>query len=259
MTLRIAEQVDSGIELTADFPSLRGEPATDFTYKLTITNNTPEEQTFTFDPSGAAGLDGHGVADRRGPRRDGDDRRRRHRPGQGHGDAAGHLRRRARTPSTSRSPPPTARPGKIELTAEVTGTPKLALATADQRLDVSGRSNIEQRIPLIVANSGTAPLEDVKLAGTAPTGWDVSFDPEQIADVKPNETAQVDSHRQAGERCRRRRLRHHRPRQRGQRVVEPRPALLARGLAHARVVVAIGVIVVAVAALAGVFVRFGRR
>ena len=55
VTLRIAEQVDNGIELTADFPSLRGEPATDFTYNLTITNNTPEEQTFTFDPSGPQG------------------------------------------------------------------------------------------------------------------------------------------------------------------------------------------------------------
>ena len=45
---------------------------------------------------------------------------------------------------------------------------------------------------MIVANSGTAPLEDVKLAGTAPTGWEVSFDPQQRSPtVQPNETAQV--------------------------------------------------------------------
>ena len=30
---------------------------------------------------------------------------------------------------------------------------------------------------MIVANTGTARSKDVKLAGTAPTGWDVSFDP----------------------------------------------------------------------------------
>ena len=67
----------------------------------------------------------------------------------------------------------------------------MALATADQRLDVTGRSDSEHRIPLIVANTGTAPLEGVKLAGTAPSGWDVSFDPQQIDSIQPNETAQV--------------------------------------------------------------------
>jgi uncharacterized membrane protein len=31
----------------------------------------------------------------------------------------------------------------------------------------------------------------VKLAGTAPTGWEVSFDPAEVAAVQPGETAQV--------------------------------------------------------------------
>ena len=38
---------------------------------------------------------------------------------------------------------------------------------------------------MIVANTGTAPLDDVQLAGTAPTGWDVSFDPQSIARSSP--------------------------------------------------------------------------
>ena len=29
------------------------------------------------------------------------------------------------------------------------------------------------------------------MAGTAPSGWDVSFDPAEVASVKPGETAQV--------------------------------------------------------------------
>ena len=44
---------------------------------------------------------------------------------------------------------------------------------------------------MIIANTGTAPLESVKLAGTAPTGWEVSFDPAEVAAVQPGETAQV--------------------------------------------------------------------
>ncbi|MET0460173.1 MAG: NEW3 domain-containing protein, partial [Ilumatobacteraceae bacterium] len=55
VTLDVAELVDSGIELTADFPSLKGDPATAFSYNLTVTNNTPEEQTFTFDPTAPQG------------------------------------------------------------------------------------------------------------------------------------------------------------------------------------------------------------
>ena len=47
VTLQVAEVVDSGIGITADFPSLKGDPASAFTYNLTITNNTPEQATFT--------------------------------------------------------------------------------------------------------------------------------------------------------------------------------------------------------------------
>ena len=169
VTLRIAEQVDNGIELTADFPSLRGEPATDFTYNLTITNNTPEEQTFTFDPTGPQGwtVSASPTAEARAETVTID------------AGGTGQV-------SVTATPPESAEEGeypidvtvtaangatgKIELTAEVTGTPQLELTTADQRLDVSGSSNSEHRIPLIIANTGTATLEDVKLAGTAPTG-----------------------------------------------------------------------------------------
>ena len=41
VTFDVAREVNSGIGVTADFPSLSGEPGTAFTYNLTITNNTP--------------------------------------------------------------------------------------------------------------------------------------------------------------------------------------------------------------------------
>jgi uncharacterized membrane protein len=257
VTLRIADQVDSGIELTADFPSLRGEPATDFTYKLTITNNTPEEQTFTFDPSGPQGwtVSASPTAEARAETVTID------------AGGTGQVTVTATPPESAEEgeypidvtvTAANGATGKIELTAEVTGTPQLELTTADQRLDVSGSSNSEHRIPLIIANSGTATLEDIKLAGTAPTGWDVSFDPEQIASVKPNETAQATA------------------------IVKPASdavagdyALTIRASAGSQSssldlryslkgsrtlgYVSLGVIAAAVATLALVFVRFGRR
>jgi uncharacterized membrane protein len=51
----IARQVDSGISLTADFPSLNGGPTDTFSYTLTLTNNTPAKETFNFAPKGPQG------------------------------------------------------------------------------------------------------------------------------------------------------------------------------------------------------------
>lgn len=255
--LVVADQVNAGVKLTADFPSLSGGPSDTFTYNLTVTNDTPESQTFTFDPSGPQGWTV---------------------------SASPEAQSRAETVtvdagsnskiSVNATAPDTAEEGNYEidvlvtgesgasgqiaLAAQVKGTPKLELATADTRLNVSGKANSEQRIPMVVANDGSAALQDVKLAGTAPSGWDVSFDPQSIASVQPGETAQVTA------------------------IVKPAADSVAgdyamtvrasAGSLSSNVdlrytvkgsttlgFVAIGVIVVAVAALAGVFVKFGRR
>ena len=55
LTVTVATVVDSGISLTADFPSLNGGPTDTFSYTLTLTNNTPAQQTFNFAGSGPEG------------------------------------------------------------------------------------------------------------------------------------------------------------------------------------------------------------
>jgi uncharacterized membrane protein len=257
ITLDVEAEVDNGIQLTADFPRLKGDPASDFTYTLTITNNTPSEQTFTFAATAPKGWTATASPS-----------------AQARAETVTIDAGSTGTVTVTATPPTTAQQGEypidvavssanggsghIKLTAEVTGSGEMTLATADQRLDVSGRSNSEERIPMIVSNTGTADLQDVKLAGTAPTGWDVSFQPETLASVKPNETAQVTA------------------------IVKPASgavagdyALTVRSSAGSQSsnvdlryqlhgsrtlgIVAIAVIVAAFLALAGVFVRFGRR
>lgn len=257
ITVIVAELVDSGISLSADFPSLSGEPGSELSYSLTIDNQTPIEQTFTFDPSGPQGwtVSANPTAQERA---------------QTVTIEAGGTS----TVRVSATPPATADEGSyaidvavigengargaITLEAIVTGTAQLALATADDRLDVTGAANTEKRIPMIVANSGTAALESVNLAGTAPSGWEVSFDPTTIDLVEPGETVQVTA------------------------VVKPAAesvagdyaltvrasagslssnAELRYSLEGSRTlgIVAIGVIAAAFLVLAGVFVRYGRR
>jgi len=257
VTLQVAEVVDSGIGITADFPSLKGDPASAFTYNLTITNNTPEQATFTFDPTGPEGWTVSASP-----------------AAQAKAETVSIDAGANTTVTVTATPPATAAQGKypidvavsaangatgkIELQAEVSGTPTLELAKSDQRLNVSGKSDSVKRIPLIVSNTGTAPLENVKFASTAPTGWDVSFDPQQLTEVKPNETAQVtaivkpDSNAVAGD---------YAITVRSSAGSESSNIDLRYSLesSSALGVLAIIVIAVAVLGLVGVFIRFGRR
>lgn len=257
LSLDVAQEVDSGIQITADFPSLKGEPATAFSYNLTVTNNTPEQQTFTFDPTGPQGWTVTASPS-----------------AQANAqmvtiDAGGNS-----TVKVDATPPTgtaegkypidvavaaaNGASGKIELTAEVSGSPKLALQTADQKLNTSGTANAEKRVPMIVSNTGTAALSNVQLAGTAPTGWDVSFDPKTLASVQPNETAQVTAlikpakDAVAGD---------YTLTVRSSAGSESSNVDLRYTVQGSRTLgfIAIAVIVVAFLALAGVFVRFGRR
>jgi uncharacterized membrane protein len=257
LEFRVQRVVDAGIGITADFPSLKGEPSSTFTYTLTITNNTPTQQVFTFAPTGPQGWNV---------------------------TASPSAESRANTATieagatsqvkVSATPPATAEQGqypihvdvsaasgatgRIELTAEVAGTPKLQIASADERLNVEGRANKVKRLPIIVSNPGTAPLTDVKFAATSPKDWEVRFEPETLAEVLPNEAAQVTA------------------------VIKPTKnavagdyALTVRASAGSHSssldfrygitgsrwlgVAGVGLIVVAVVAMFGVFRRFGRR
>jgi hypothetical protein len=58
----------------------------------------------------------------------------------------------------------------------------LGLEQADQRLDVSGRADNEKRLSMVIANTRHGkPLRGRHSSrSTAPTGWEVSFEPEVI-------------------------------------------------------------------------------
>ncbi len=190
LAVQVQAEVDSGVGVKADFPSLRGDPGTAFSYTLTVTNNTPESQTFTFTAAGPQGwtvtaspvaaanadtvtVDADGTAQVKVSATPPD------------GVAEGSYPINVTIASDSGDS------GSFQLTAEVTGSSKLAVATADQRLNFSGQANSEKRVTLVVGNSGTAAVDAVQFAATPPSGWTVTFDPPKVDEVKPNETTQV--------------------------------------------------------------------
>jgi uncharacterized membrane protein len=79
----------------------------------------------------------------------------------------------------------------VRLAAEVTGRPDLQITAPEGRL--SGRAYAGQETPLrvIVRNNGTAPVRGLTLSSSAPSGWDVTFEPERIDEIAPRGEVEV--------------------------------------------------------------------
>ena len=78
-----------------------------------------------------------------------------------------------------------------QLTAEVVGTENIALATADGRLSGDAEAGQDTSVNLVVSNSGSAAATNVKMTASQPSGWNVTFSPDQIDSIDPGGQAQV--------------------------------------------------------------------
>jgi uncharacterized membrane protein len=76
-----------------------------------------------------------------------------------------------------------------ELGLDVTGLPKLAITGQGGILNAKATAGVESSIPIVVANTGTAPAEGIELSARGlPSGWKAEFEPKQIERIPPNET-----------------------------------------------------------------------
>ncbi len=88
-----------------------------------------------------------------------------------------------------------------QLTAEVVGTSNIALATADGRLSGDAEAGRETSVNLVVSNSGSAAATQVKLTASQPSGWTVTFSPDQIDRIEPGGQAQVTANLQPADKA----------------------------------------------------------
>ncbi len=79
------------------------------------------------------------------------------------------------------------RTASADLGIEITGSYSADLSTPDDLLSASGSAGGPTTMTFDVTNTGTAPLTDVKLTGTPPSGWEVTFDPETVATIAPGD------------------------------------------------------------------------
>ena len=189
LDLRVTEAATSAVSLSTDFATLSGGAEDTFSYSVTLANDIPEETTFAM---AASGPDGWQVSANPST--------------QSRANTVTVAAGGSATIAVEAIPPPGVTAGdypillqvtgggrtaRMELTAQVTGSPGLSLSTATERLNASGTAGETTAVDLVVTNDGSAPLTGVELSASPPSDWEVAFEPAVLDVVPPGETATV--------------------------------------------------------------------
>jgi uncharacterized membrane protein len=185
--LTVGQALAPKLALKPELPELRGSPSSEFDFKVAVRNDGGEDATVRTDVQMPEGFRAK-VTEQFGsqeltsfPLKAGE----------------------SKTVSVKVTPPSGAKQGKypvlvratsgkaeagVQLAMEVSGEPRLELTGQGERLSATAQAGQETPIDVMVLNRGSAPAHDIKLDATAPTGWKVTFQPERIDALAPNQT-----------------------------------------------------------------------
>lgn len=79
----------------------------------------------------------------------------------------------------------------LELEVVITGSYNLELTTPTGKLSTTITAGSDEKVELLVKNTGSAPLKNVEMKSSAPVDWTVSFEPSKIDVIAPGQHAQV--------------------------------------------------------------------
>ena len=187
LQVRVEADATGDLTLTTDFPSLRGPSSQTFNFNLTLRNDTAEDLTFSVNAQAPTGWTVTANLT-------------------GQSQAASAIVQAGSTSgvTVSATPPSAAAAGTYDievvavagernitgaLQVEVTGSYDLTVSTSDGRLNGRGAAGSASPLVVTLENRGTAAITNVKLTASAPTGWEVSFDPDTIASLEAGATA----------------------------------------------------------------------
>jgi uncharacterized membrane protein len=174
ITVLVNASVAGDITLTTTSPTLTGASDSTFSFPLTLTNGTAQDQTVSATAKGPAGW----TVDTK----------------LAEAQAASTVVKAgsSTTITVTATPPANAPAGHtdIDVTAtagtktipgklgiDITGTFKMTLSTPGDLLSAHGSAGSAMRQTLEVRNGGTGDLAGVTVTATPPSGWTVTFDP----------------------------------------------------------------------------------
>ena len=188
LQVRVSAQAGGEVTLTPNFPGLRTPAGEAVTFDVELNNGTPADLEFELAPAGPSGWDVTAELS-----------------GQAQASTIQVEAGGAETINVEVTPPFQAEAAQYPITlratagdtqvetemiVEVVGSFALELSTPDDRLNAEVTVGSSNEFQLLLTNSGTAPLDEVVIGATPPSGWEVSFD-SQTQSVPPGETASV--------------------------------------------------------------------
>jgi uncharacterized repeat protein (TIGR01451 family) len=189
VSVRVAQEAAGDISLTTTTPALTGSSDASFSFDLEFRNDTAQDVTVSVSATGDVGWDVQATLT-------------------GEDQAASTVVEAGGTQNvTVSATAPTdaaagiypisveARAGDrtatSDLTIEVTGSYSMTLSTPNDLLSASGTAGGATTQTFEVTNTGTAPITEVTVTATPPSGWDVTFDPVSVASIGPQQTGTV--------------------------------------------------------------------
>ena len=188
LSVKVTTQGTYETELTTDQPSMEGPSSTTFRYNVTLKNRTEQKQLYSLISKQQRGwnvrfkVSGRSVSsvnveanatktvsiEIEAPSQ----------------VAANSYKIPVRAITSSTS-------ADLVLTAVVSGTYNMELTTPTGRLSDGINTGGKKDIDLVVKNTGSSVLNDIKLSSGNPSGWKVVFKPEKISQLKAGESTHV--------------------------------------------------------------------
>lgn len=190
LTVSLADKVSKGLALTTQYPNLRGQAGSTFSFKMDMKNdagedrsvnlaaNAPQGWEITFKPAYdskqvstirmKAG-DSQGIdVDVAAPQKV---------------EAGEYTVNVQATAGTDRA--------EVPLKVVVLGNFKVSLNTASGQLNTKATVDQLSNTTLVVRNTGASTLQNVTLSASTPDGWEVTFNPEKIDALAPEQAREV--------------------------------------------------------------------
>lgn len=190
IAVSLAKELPAKLTVKSSLPSLRGSPKSNFDYTLSIKNDSGRNVIASFAADAPANFEtsfteAYGTQELSSIPIDAGqskDIKLKVRPPSS--TAAGHFPVKVTVKAGDAS-------ASTELALDVVGEPQLQISGRDGLLSARAVAGKQSSIPVVVTNSGTAPAENITLAGTAPNGWKVTFEPGTIDRLVPGKDSEV--------------------------------------------------------------------
>ncbi|WP_339035167.1 NEW3 domain-containing protein [Bradyrhizobium symbiodeficiens] len=190
IVVSLAKELPAKLSVKSSLPSLRGSPKSNFDYTLSIKNDSGRNLVASFGADAPANFEtsfteAYGTQELSSIPIDAGqskDVKLKVRPPST--IDAGHFPVKVTVKAEDAS-------ASTELALDVVGEPQLQISGRDGLLSARAVAGQQSSIPIVVTNTGTAPAENIALAGSAPSGWKVTFQPATIERLVPGKDSEV--------------------------------------------------------------------